>query len=88
MRAILYQTVDAEITPTTTLQRARDAGNRVGNESVNGPRRAQSKEKPFSEYSATQDLRYGLGYISIQKEHSMGCEARWHRESGSVPFRP
>ena len=35
------------------LQRARDAEMRVRNKLSNGPLRAQSKEKHFSEYSAT-----------------------------------
>ena len=45
------QTVDAEIKPYKTTQRARGAESRVRHRLANGPQRAQSKAR--AEYSAT-----------------------------------
>ena len=47
------QTVEAEITAVTPLQRARGAESWVRNELSNGPLRAQSKAGVPAEYSAT-----------------------------------
>ena len=49
----IEETVDAEITAMMPLQRTCDAENQVRNKLSNGPLRAQSNERLFSEYSAT-----------------------------------
>ena len=49
------KTVDAEIKPYKTTQRARGAESRVRNCLANGPRRVQSKA--IAEYSATCGIR-------------------------------
>ena len=62
----LNETVDAEITAMMPLQRACDDENQARNKLSNGPLRAQSKEKCFSEYSATlQADVICRGYVGI-----------------------
>lgn len=69
--AILYEivvqqrkTVEAEITPYKTAQRARGAGMRVGHRMANGPPRARRKRgAPL--YAATRTRVMGRGYDCI-----------------------
>ena len=53
---LISKTVEAEIKPFKTAQRARGAESRVRNCLANGPLRAQSKDF-LSEYSATSGTR-------------------------------